>query len=129
MSKMPPSWNPLRHTEFATIRLRLLTICDGYCSVAKETRIMSRQNRTNKQSTTLVGTIRIRIQDYSFIALIVVVSMMPYVGKLGFYSDDWQFLASMELASNKSLLGTFFAVIVHDYYFRPIQWFTLAVLY
>src|SRR5215510_6106634 len=64
-------------------------------------------------------TIRIPIQDYSFIALIVVVSMMPYIGKLGFYSDDWQFLASMELASNKSFLGTFFAVIVHDYYFRP----------
>jgi hypothetical protein len=55
-----------------------------------------------------------------------VASQLPH---LGFYGDDWSFLASMGLAENQSLSGLFAALRGQDNAARPIQRLTLAALY
>lgn len=46
-----------------------------------------------------------RIADGTFLAGVVVASAVLYVGRLGFYSDDWAFLSVLQLASDQSLSG------------------------
>jgi hypothetical protein len=42
--------------------------------------------------------------DATFLSLIVVVSMIPYATRLGFYADDWAFLGVLS-TSNQSFVG------------------------
>jgi hypothetical protein len=47
------------------------------------------------------------LDDCLFLALIVRLSLTVYVGDLGFYSDDWDFLRRFSLSPNQSLVGLF----------------------
>src|SRR5438445_3623343 len=53
-----------------------------------------------------------------------------YVFELGFYSDDWSFLATMFLSEDQSPSGLFRALqAAHDNALRPVQWLALVGLY
>jgi len=68
--------------------------------------------------------------DGYILVLIVVLSLIGYVNRLGFNTDDWAFLAGMKFSHNQSLIGLYNSLMgQHDFYFRPIQWFFLAGLY
>lgn len=45
--------------------------------------------------------------DCLFLGLIMCLSVMLYIHKIGFYSDDWAYFAILEAAEDKSLLGNF----------------------
>jgi hypothetical protein len=64
--------------------------------------------------------------------LIVIAALSPVLlglGSLGFYSDDWSFLASMHLGDDRSISGVFRELWTHDNAVRPVQWGVLALLY
>jgi hypothetical protein len=73
---------------------------------------------------------RSETQDCLFLAVVFVLSLSNYIIGLGFYDDDWALLASMSFSQDQSLVGVF-AAVTHDQdnEIRPLQFFTLALLY
>ena len=67
--------------------------------------------------------------DCLFLAAIVLFSAVTYLGDLGFYSDDWAFLASYSLAEDQSLLGLFQSNYTPEVWMRPLQILYQATLY
>src|SRR5687768_17619367 len=47
------------------------------------------------------------LQDSLFLALVVVLSFVPYVHRVGFYSDYWTFLFELALSADQSPIGLF----------------------
>lgn len=69
------------------------------------------------------------LRDCFFLALVVILSTLLYIGDLGFYSDDWAFLGSMSTSPDQSFVGLINSLSVHELWMRPIQWIYLATLY
>jgi hypothetical protein len=65
------------------------------------------------------------------LGLVVFCSTLPYVGGLGFYSDDWGFLAAMHENPQGSFVGVTKALVADniDLKVRPAQTILLAALY
>ncbi|MDI6772973.1 MAG: hypothetical protein QME77_10375 [bacterium] len=74
------------------------------------------------------------VRDCAFLSALVVLSLVLYVGRLGFYGDDWSYLSWFGAAPHQSLLGRF------DFLYsptgtgnwvriRPVQILHLAALY
>ncbi|MEO8453666.1 MAG: hypothetical protein ABI454_00765 [Sphingomicrobium sp.] len=59
--------------------------------------------------------------------LITVMTALPYVGRLGFYSDDWYILASFHADTLQHNFGIH--SVLRDFAARPVQGFYLALLY
>lgn len=70
---------------------------------------------------------RERLLDAATLILVVALSALPYVGGLGFYSDDWSLLASFEAAARSG--HSVIASTLPDYGVRPVQGIYLALLY
>jgi hypothetical protein len=69
-------------------------------------------------------------QDCFFLTLLFFISSCPFILKLGFYADDWAFLASMRLSPNQSVHGLFQQLMdTADGTIRPVQFFVIALLY
>lgn len=66
--------------------------------------------------------------DSALICLIALVSALPYLGHLGFYSDDWGFLATLASAHDHSFAALFTAVN-GQVEARPVQAAYLAGMY
>lgn len=68
-----------------------------------------------------------RIIDAAALIAIVALTALPYVGQLGFYSDDWNLLAAFREAeqSGRSVIGA----TLPSYGVRPVQGIYLALLY
>ena len=45
------------------------------------------------------------LEDSSLLILFVCFSALPYVASLGFYSDDWRFLAQYTLSPHQTFVG------------------------
>ena len=71
------------------------------------------------------------LRDCLFLGMVVLLSLALYVGGLGFYSDDWGFLALLAGARDRSLLGLAQALYAGDVVIRqrPLQVIYLAGLY
>lgn len=69
------------------------------------------------------------VTDSLFLSAIVVLSTVLYVGRLGFYSDDWSFLVYFSLADDQSLGGLVRSVHSPHTAMRPVQLLYLAWLY
>jgi hypothetical protein len=68
--------------------------------------------------------------DCLFLSVVIFLSLILYVRELGFYSDDWAFLATMSLSPDQSLAGLFKSLFyVHDSSMRPVQFAYLATVY
>jgi hypothetical protein len=65
--------------------------------------------------------------DAVVLVLITVLTALPYVGKLGFYSDDWYLLASFHADTAQHTFGIH--SVLRDFGVRPFQGFYLAGLY
>jgi hypothetical protein len=63
------------------------------------------------------------------LAAVVALSLVPYVGHLGFYSDDWGYLSISSACNNQSYLGLSRCLGVNWNEMRPVQLFCLAGLY
>lgn len=64
--------------------------------------------------------------------LIIAAAVLPtvfHLPQLGFYSDDWAFLAQLHLARDQSFLGLLRELLYLDNAVRPIQWIFLTALY
>jgi hypothetical protein len=68
-----------------------------------------------------------RLQDCSFLAAIVLISVALYIRDLGFYSDDWAVLADLGKAADHSYLGIVSSLLtglaarpVHALYFAAL---------
>jgi hypothetical protein len=59
----------------------------------------------------------------------LVLSVVLYVGDVGFYSDDWSFLGILHTSSDQSLLGLCRALFSGNLRMRPVQVVYLASLY
>lgn len=70
-----------------------------------------------------------RARDAVILACIVVLSTVAYVGRLGFYSDDWGFLRSAHFAPAQTLGAVFAALYKPDIQMRPGQVGFFALLY
>ena len=55
--------------------------------------------------------------DVLFLAVIIGLSSAPYVSRLGFYSDDWSFLAMFHYSADKS---NWFATLFETFLGRPL---------
>ena len=53
--------------------------------------------------------------------MVAILSIVPYVGRVGFYSDDWDHLARMDLAPDQSLAGLFRSLDTEWVRMRPAQ--------
>src|SRR5690348_7922802 len=64
------------------------------------------------------------LHDCVFLTLLVLVSFIPYVGRLGFYTDDWGVLAKF-LGSHDQTVLSLFRLLRYPY--RPVEtlYFTL----
>jgi hypothetical protein len=69
------------------------------------------------------------LRDSLFVFLIVVGSAAPYLGGLGFHSDDWAFLADMSGSREPTIRAAFGALYRDDMRMRPVQILVLAVLF
>jgi hypothetical protein len=69
--------------------------------------------------------------DYLFLTLAVWLSLILYLGGLGFYLDDWNFLAVFTNSSDQSLLGLSRSIYSAQPWarMRPVQLLNLAWLY
>jgi hypothetical protein len=68
-------------------------------------------------------------QDCLFLIIVVLLSLILYVWRLGFYSDDWAFLSNFSLSIDQTLAGLFRAANSPITSMRPVQVFYLAGLY
>jgi hypothetical protein len=71
---------------------------------------------------------RAAVQDCVFLACIIGLSCLPYVGGLGFYSDDWAFVAGLHSAAG-SLPGMWDVLASMGLATRPVQGVVLIALY
>lgn len=68
--------------------------------------------------------------DRLFLGSVVLLSTVLYVGKLGFYSDDWPFLAALHLSPDRSLPGLFQNLYgAPGHRMRPVMFLLLSGLY
>jgi hypothetical protein len=67
------------------------------------------------------------VMDILFIWAIFAVLWLPHIGGVGFASDDWAFLAALDLSGQSSIRGLFGAL--YDDGPRPLQWLYLAAMY
>jgi hypothetical protein len=67
--------------------------------------------------------------DSLFLFLIAFISAVPYLRGLGFYSDDWAFLAKMAGADEPTVGATFATLYEDEIRMRPVQILALAVLF
>jgi hypothetical protein len=58
--------------------------------------------------------------DCAFVAVVAAVVMLPFVWRLGFYSDDWWFLSVLARADGSSLAALYRA-IAPEVSARPVQ--------
>ncbi|MCI0602241.1 hypothetical protein L0156_04445 [bacterium] len=68
-------------------------------------------------------------QDYLFLALVITLSFILYIGGLGFYSDDWAFFGASYSSPDRSLLGLYESLNGPVVWMRPVQVFYFAALY
>jgi hypothetical protein len=68
--------------------------------------------------------------DCLFLIVLASLSLSYYISGLGFYSDDWGLLSSMNLSPDQSFSGVFTAVnSTQDNEIRPIQFLAFTVFY
>lgn len=67
--------------------------------------------------------------DSLFLGLFVLASCLLYAGRLGFYSDDWEYLSRLCNCRDQSMAGLFACMGWPGLYIRPLQLVQLAVLY
>src|SRR5688572_26422553 len=68
-------------------------------------------------------------RDCLFLCLIVLLSLLLYVGSLGFYSDDWSFLGYFSVSPDQSFPGLFRYLLGPQVQMRPVQVLYLSGLY
>jgi hypothetical protein len=68
-------------------------------------------------------------QDCLFLSLAVLLSLILYVGGLGFYSDDWAFLGWVSMSEDRSVFGLYNSVYSAHVAMRPVQMLFMAGLY
>ncbi len=71
---------------------------------------------------------RSAVADALLLAFLSVLAIAPFLTGLGFYSDDWAFLAISSNSPDQSLGGTYRALLPHDR-MRPVAWLYRAALY
>ncbi len=69
------------------------------------------------------------IQDTIFLIVVISISCLEYVSKIGFYSDDWSFLGNFILSRNQTLPGLFLTATTPNTLMRPIQNIYDAILF
>ncbi|HKH47843.1 MAG TPA: hypothetical protein VKM72_24565 [Thermoanaerobaculia bacterium] len=70
------------------------------------------------------------LRDGLFVGSIVLLSTILYLGKLGFYSDDWPFLATLHLSPDRSLPGLFQSLYgAPEQRMRPVMFMFLSGTY
>lgn len=98
------------------------------CNLARSTRWPSRDTMLNPFPARASG--RSERSDLLFLCLIFILSSVLYVGALGYYSDDWGFLAAWTNSSDQSYWGLVKGFYKGaDVYLRPMQSFYLTGLY
>jgi hypothetical protein len=66
--------------------------------------------------------------DALFLVVLAILSVGPFLPDIGFYSDDWAFLAISANAPEKTLAGAYEALLPYDR-MRPVAWLYRAALY
>lgn len=74
------------------------------------------------------GTHRSTAADALFLALLAVLPVAPFLPEVGFYSDDWAFLATSANAAEQTVGGAYDALLPYDR-MRPVAWLYRAALY
>jgi len=71
------------------------------------------------------------LQDCLFLGLVAFLSVVFYVSRLGFYSDDWVFLSLLRQANSQSFAGLYQALYAGDIVIRqrPVQMVYLILFY
>jgi len=72
----------------------------------------------------------VAVQDCSFLFGILFLSGLSYVGRLGFYSDDWHWAAVLHSVKDQSLGGLLRLILSRQWYFeRPVQMLYQAFMF
>lgn len=85
-----------------------------------------------KKTRLIWGALRFQTgaQDCLFLSLIILLSVVFYVGELGFYSDDWDFLKILSLSDDQSLAGLIRSLFNENPNLcRPVYLIYMAALY
>lgn len=99
---------------------------DSFQRVSTISSLVKRGNRTIATAQT-----RAVFQDCLFLLLVVFLSLVFYLPRLGFYSDDWVFLSLLHLSEDQSLPGLYQALYDGDVVIRqrPVQMAYLVLFY
>lgn len=73
--------------------------------------------------------LRFPVYDFLFIAIAVVLCVIPNIGGLGFYSDDWSFWERIAAATHHSFWGLYRALAGRGEVFRPGQVLYIEISY
>ena len=68
-------------------------------------------------------------RDGAVIGAVVVLSLVWYLPRLGFYSDDWAFLGMYATSTDQSIRGLYHASFSPQHAMRPVQLWLCAALY
>jgi hypothetical protein len=84
----------------------------------------------NGSSVAGPGQFRRAALDSVFLACVVALSLVLYVRRLGFYSDDWSWLAVCSMSTDQSLVGILRSLYAFDIFWaRPVQVLHIGGLY
>jgi hypothetical protein len=92
-------------------------------------RLTYRGDRQNARPATPPANRARKLPDCGFLVIVVGLSAVFYVHRLGFSSDDWAFLSSFSNSHDQSLLGLIRAAGNFHLYPRPVQVLEMASLY
>jgi hypothetical protein len=90
---------------------------------------MIARNTPPKEESLSIQTPTI-IRDCLFLSLVALLSLILYIQKLGFSSDDWGYIGYYRTSEDQSLLGLFYVLSGSaNFRSRPVQTLYQAVLY
>jgi hypothetical protein len=67
--------------------------------------------------------------DCLILAVLILISALFYLPRLGFYADDWGFLSAFHFTPHQSILGLFSTNYTGDIRMRPFQLLYMLLLY
>src|SRR6516164_5227039 len=118
----------IRHGGYPETRIRkTVTGHQGYIPIHQEYDLLNTLRFSFRILTVFQQS---AFHDCLFLIVLASLSLSNYIGGLGFYSDDWGLLSSMNLSPDQSFSGVFRAVdLSQDNEIRPIQFLAFTGFY
>jgi hypothetical protein len=128
-SHVTASYDVPGKTETALLRINLVELWREMINMSStRVSLFVRPSDANESGTEYIPR-KVAIQDCLFLFGISLLSGLPYIGRLGFYSDDWFVWATFYGAKDQSLCGILRRLLPNGWGVRPVQRLYQALTY